>query len=235
MSDHLKRLAAPRSWPLKRKANVWTTKQCPGSHSIEESVPAAVMLRDIIKVCDTSREAKRIVANRELLVDGKPVRDAKAPVGIMDVVSIPAMDLYYRVVLSDKGKIAIVPITKDEAAWKLTMIEDKTKITGGKIQLNLHDGRNIILDANKYKTGDTLRIAVPDQKIEDVYELKSGATVLIFRGQHAGKTAVVDEYIITKDSSENVVRFKDGSETVKSNVFVIGNETAAIKLPEASA
>ena len=235
MSDHLKRLAAPRSWPLKRKVNVWTTKQCPGSHSIEESVPAAVMLRDIIKVCDTSREAKRIIANRDLLVDGKAVRDAKAPVGIMDVISIPAMDLYYRVVLSDKGKIAVVAITKDEAAWKLTMIENKTKIAGGKIQLNLHDGRNIILDANKYKTGDTLRIAVPDQKIEDVYELKSGATVLIFRGQHAGKTAVVEEYIITKDSSENVVRFKDGSETVKSNVFVIGNETAAIKLPEASA
>ena len=193
------------------------------------------MLRDILKVCDTSREAKRIIANRDLLVDGKAVRDAKAPVGIMDVVSVPAMDLYYRVVLSDKGKIAVVPIAKDEAGWKLTMIENKTKIAGGKIQLNLHDGRNIILDSNNYKTGDSLRISVPDQKIEGVYELKSGATVLIFRGQHAGKTAVVEEYIITKDSSENVVRFKDGSETVKSNVFVIGDETAAIKLPEASA
>ena len=198
MSDHLKRLAAPRSWPLKRKANVWTTKQRPGSHSVEESVPAAVMLRDIIKICDTSREAKRIVANRDCLVDGKAIRSVKAPVGLMDVISIPAMDLYYRVVLSDKGKIAVVPVTKDEAAWKLTMIEDKTKIAGGKIQLNLHDGRNIILDKNNYKTGDTLKIAVPDQKIEDVYELKSGATVLIFRGQHAGKTAVVEEYIITK-------------------------------------
>ena len=45
----------------------------------------------------------------------------------------------------------------------------------------------------------------------------------------------VSDYIITKDSSANVVRFKDGSETVKENVFVIGGESAAIKLPEASA
>lgn len=235
MSDHLKRLAAPRTWPLKRKLNVFTTKQCPGSHSVEDSVPAAVMLRDIIKICDTSREAKRIVANRDLLVDGKPVRDAKAPVGIMDVVSIPAMDLYYRVVLSDKGKIAVVPISKDEASWKLVLIENKTKVAGGKLQINLHDGRNIILDENKYKTGDVLKISVPDQKIEDVYELKSGATVLIFRGQHAGKTAVVSEYVVTKDASANVVMFKDGSETVKSNVFVIGEKKAEITLPEASA
>ena len=152
MSDHMKRLAAPRSWPLKRKENVFTTKQRPGSHSVEESVPAALMLRDILKVCDTSREAKRIVGNRDLLVDGKPVRSIKAPVGIMDVVSIPAMDLYYRVVLSDKGKITVVPITKDEASWKLAMIEDKTKVAGGKIQINFHDGRNIILDKNEYKT-----------------------------------------------------------------------------------
>ena len=234
MSDHLKRLAAPRSWPLKRKENVWTTKQCPGSHSVEESVPAAIMLRDILKVCDTSREAKRIVGNRDFLVDGKPVRTIKAPVGIMDVVSIPAMDLYYRVVLSDKGKITVVPITKDEAAWKLAMIENKTKVAGGKIQINFHDGRNILLDKNMYKTGDVVKIAVPDQKIEEVYELKAGATVLIFRGQHAGKTAVVKEYVITKDASANVVTFTDGSETVKSNVFVIGGETPAIKLPEAS-
>ena len=235
MSDHLKRLAAPRSWPLKRKANVWTTKQRPGSHSVEESVPAAVMLRDIIKICDTSREAKRIVANRDCLVDGKAIRDVKAPVGIMDVISIPAMDLYYRVVLSDKGKITVVPISKDEAGWKLVLIEDKTKVAGGKIQINFHDGRNIVLDANKYKTGDVLKLAVPDQKIEDVYELKAGATVLIFRGQHAGKTAVVSDYIITKDASANVVRFTDGSETVKANVFVIGGDKPVIKLPEASA
>ena len=121
------------------------------------------------------------------------------------------------------------------AGLVLVLIEDKTKVAGGKLQINLHDGRNILIDKNEYKTGDVLKISVPDQKIEDVYELKAGATVLIFRGQHAGKTAVVEEYIVTKDSSENVVRFKDGSETVKSNVFVIGNETAAIKLPEASA
>ena len=235
MSDHLKRLAAPRSWPLKRKLNIWTTKQCPGSHSVEESVPAAVMLRDIIGICDTAREAKRIVGNRDCLVDGKAIRSAKAPIGIMDVVSIPAMDLYYRVVLSDKGKIAVVPISKEEASWKLVLIENKTKVAGGKIQLNFHDGRNVVLDANKYKTGDVLKLAVPDQKIEEAFELKAGATVLIFRGQHAGKTAVVSDYIITKDASANVVRFKDGSETVKENVFVIGGESAAIKLPEASA
>ena len=89
--------------------------------------------------------------------------------------------------------------------------------------------------AHKNVDYDPETLRYPDQKIEDVYELKSGATVLIFRGQHAGKTAVVSEYVVTKDASANVVMFKDGSETVKANVFVIGGEKAEIKLPEASA
>lgn len=235
MSDHLKRLAAPRSWPIKRKANLWTTKQRPGPHSIEESLPALIVLRDMLKVCDVSREAKRIIANREVFVDGVAIRDIKAPVGMMDVISIPAMDLYYRMALTEKGKLGVVAISKEEASWKLCMIENKTRIAEGKIQLNLHDGKNIILDANKYKTGDVVKISLPDQKIIDVFELGAGAAVLIAKGQQAGKIAVVSEYVVTKDSSENIVKFKDGSETVKRNVFVIGKDAPVIKLPEVSA
>ncbi len=234
MSDHLKRLNAPRSWPIKRKVSIWTAKQRPGSHSVENSIPAVFLLRDMIKICDTAREAKRIVANRDLLVDGKPVRSVKAPVGLMDAVAIPKMDLYFRVVLSDKGKLAIVPVSKDEAAWKLCRIEGKTKVAGGKIQLNLSDGRNVILDKNEYKTGDVLKIAVPTQEILEAYTLGKDAFALITSGQHAGLTNTVSEYIVTKDASANIVKFADGTETVKKNVFVIGNGAPAIKLPEAS-
>jgi small subunit ribosomal protein S4e len=233
MSDHLKRLAAPRSWPLKRKVSVWTVKQSPGSHSIETSLPATVMLRDMIKVCDTAREAKKIISDREFIVDGRAVRSTKAPVGLMDVISLPKMDLYYRVLINDKGKIALAPISKDDAEWKLCRINDKTKIDGGKIQLNLHDGRNLILDKNQYKTGDVLKISVPDQKIIGSFELAKGAVVLIDKGQHSGKTAVIAECVKVENSSSNIVRFEDGTETVRRNVFVIGTGSPAIKLPEA--
>lgn len=235
MSDHIKRLAAPKSWPVAKKNNVFSAKPSAGSHSVEMSITAVFLLRDVLKVCDNSKEAERIIANRDLLVDGKPVREIKAPVGFMDVVSIPKMDLNFRMILSDKGKFVAVPISKDEASWKLCRIEDKTVISGGKIQLNLHDGRNIVLDKSQYKTGDVLKVEVPTQKILEVYELAKGASVIICKGNYAGKTASVSDYIVTKNSSENVIKFDDGSETVKCNVFVIGKDKPAIKLPEVSA
>ncbi len=234
MSDHMKRLAVPRSWPIKKKLHVWVTKQSPGAHSIDESMPAVVVLRDMLGVCDTAKEAKRIVGNREVLVDGKALKDPRAPIGLMDVVSIPKMNANWRMLLTDKGKLTLVPIEESEAGWKLCRIEDKTLVKGGKVQLNFHDGRNILLDKDDYKTGDVLKVSFDGQKIVEAYPLSSGASALIFKGVHAGTVETVSDYVVVKGPSANVVKFTDGTETVKDNVFVIGASAPAIKMPEAS-
>jgi len=234
MSDHMKRLAAPRTWPLKRKVNVWATKQSPGAHSLESSMPAAMVLRDMIGACDTAREAKRIIGNREMFVDGAAVKSPKEPIGIMDTVVVPKMKLNYRMLLTDKGKLTLVPIAEDEAKWKLCRIEGKTKISGGKIQLNLSGGRNIVLEKNMYKSGDTLKIEVPEQKVIASYPMAAGVQVLIIDGPLAGTVETVVSQVVFKGTADNVVKFQSGKETVTRNVFVIGTSKPEIKLPEAS-
>ncbi|MDR0523284.1 MAG: 30S ribosomal protein S4e [Candidatus Methanoplasma sp.] len=234
MSDHMKRLTAPRTWPIKRKAAVWVTKQSPGAHSIESSLPAAVVLRDMIGACDTAKEAKRIIGNRELMVDGKPVKSPKAPIGVMDTVSLPKTGQSFRVLLTDKGKITLVPISADEAGWKLVRVEGKTKVRGGKIQLNLSGGRNLLLDENDYESGDTLKIDVSTQAVLARYSLVKGASALIVHGALAGKVFTISEKVKVSGSAANVVRFESGLETVLRNVFIIGSSKPEIKLPEAS-
>lgn len=234
MSDHMKRMAAPRTWPLKRKAAIWVTKQSAGAHSVDSSMPAVTVLRDLIGVCDTAREAKRIIGDRALLVDGKAVKNPKAPVGVMDVVSIPKMDLNFRMLLTDKGKLTLVPITAEEATWKLCRIEGKTIVKGGKFQLNLSGGRNILVDKNEYKVGDTLKVAVNDQKVLESYAAKAGAPVLIIEGSQAGRVEKLKSVIVVKGSASNVIVFDDDSETIVSNIFVIGESSPVLTLPEAS-
>ena len=106
-------------------------------------------------------------------------------------------------------------------------------VKGGKIQLNLHDGRNILLDKDQYKTGDVLQVSFENQKILGSFALESGAAALVSAGNHAGTVDTVSEYEVIKGPSENVVKFKSGTETVKSNVFVIGTGSPAITMPEA--
>ena len=225
MSDHMKRLAAPRTWPLKRKVSIWVTKQSAGAHSIEDSMPAVTVLRDMVGACDTAREAKRIIGNREMFVDGKAVKNPKAPVGFMDVITIPKMNLAYRMLLTDKGKLTLVPIDEAEAAWELCKIENKTVVKGGK---------NIVLDKNDYKCGDSLKVAFDGQKVMEHYPLQDGSVVFIKEGSQAGAVKTVKSLETVRGSASNLVMFTDGSETVARNCFVIGTQTAAIKLPEAS-
>lgn len=234
MSDHMKRLAAPRTWPLKRKVSVWVTKQSAGAHSIEDSMSAVTVLRDMVGACDTAREAKRIIGNREMFVDGKAVKNPKAPVGFMDVITIPKMKLAYRMLLTDKGKLTLVPIDEAEAAWELCKIENKTVVKGGKIQLNLSGGRNIVLDKNDYKCGDSLKVAFDGQQVMEHYPLQDGSVVFIREGSQAGAVKTVKSLETVRGTASNLVLFTDGSETVARNCFVIGTQTAAIKLPEAS-
>jgi small subunit ribosomal protein S4e len=235
MSKEMKRLTAPRSWPVKRKTNAWITKPSPGAHSIEESIPVNVVLRDLLHVCNTASEVRSVLHEKSVLVDGKVATSLKQGIGLMDVVSMPKIKTYYRMVMDRRGKLQLVKVPETKAAWKLCRIENKTTVPGGKTQLNLHDGRNLLVEKDDYKTGDVLKLEVPSQKILDHYSLDKGSLALITSGSHVGETAVVEEYLITRLAADNLVKFKDGTSTVKSNVFIIGVKAPEIELPEEAA
>lgn len=235
MTNDMKRLTAPRSWPVPRKTNAWIAKPSPGPHGVGESMPVVVVLRDLLKLADTAKEAKRILHNKEVLVDGRVVTDYEFPVGLMDVVSIPKLGQHYRMMLDRNGKFRLVKLAEGRQAWKLCRIEGKTTVQGGKTQLNLHDGRNLLVAKDSYKVGDVLKIEVPSQKILDSYKVAKGSTAVIIGGSNVGELAVIEEYVVRRTTGPNMVKFKDGKLTVKENVFVVGAKGPEVELPEASA
>ena len=52
-SNHLKRLAMPRSWPLPRKTSIWVTRAAPGAHALELCMPLNVVVRDILEYANS--------------------------------------------------------------------------------------------------------------------------------------------------------------------------------------
>ncbi len=229
---HLKRLKAPKTWRIERKVAKWTVKPSPGPHPVDRSIPLLIVVRDLLKLADTGREARKIIAAREILVDGRARRDYKFPCGFMDVISIPKMNEYYRVLFDSRGVLQLTKIDEERAKWKLCRIENKTMVKGGKIQLNLHDGRNIIVEGNEYKTGDVLRISVPEQEILEVIPMEKGNLAMIIGGKHTGQIAEIEEVIITRSPLPNIVKLK-GFSTIKPYVFPIGKDKPLVQLPGA--
>ena len=235
MKKHMKRLPAPRSWAVSRKTAFWVSKPSPGPHPLDQAVPLGLILRDLLHVCDTAREARYILNARHILVDGRVATDPKFPVGLMDVVALEETNAYYRMLVDTRGRMHLEPIEPPEAKWKLCRIENKTTVRGGKTQINLHDGRNVLLDKDAHRTGTTLKLGVPDQKVLGHYDLVEGATTLITGGKHVGELAHVLAVQKTRNPRANVVTFREGFSTDINKVFVVGKETADVKVPEVSA
>ena len=235
MKKHLKRLAAPRSWTLSRKEYVWSYKPRPGPHPAESAVPLAVALREMLRVAGNAREAERLVFSRSVLVDGRVVSDPKFPVGLMDILTLGKSKESFRMLLDARGKLTLLPVESGEAAWKLCRVRGKSTVRGGKFQVQLHDGRTILLPKSEYATGTTLKLALPEQKVLGALPLVEGNIALLTGGQHAGELAHVLRVEKTRNPRANVVHFQEGFSTIVDYVFVVGAQTPEIRVPEGQA
>lgn len=225
---HLKRLVAPKSWKIKRKGITFITRPNPGMHSKKNSTSINVVLRDMLSYTKTTRDIKMILADKGILVDKIQIKDHRFSVGVMDLIEMPKINKCFRILLNKKGNIYPVEIKGDETKIKLCKIVGKSVIKKGKIQLNLNDGKNIIIDKNNYNTGDTLVIEVPEQKIKEHLKLEKGVCVYLSGGKYKGESGIVDEI------KNSIIKVKPESgesfETSKKLAFVIGKEKPIITL-----
>lgn len=230
MSRHQKRVTIPMSWPIARKIKKWVAKSSPGPHSSQESIPLVTVIRDILKLVDNAREAKRVLYEGKVLVDGKVQKDYKLPVGIFDVISIPLLDQQYRL-LKDARGMFYLSLLEPGKVRKLARVENKTILKGKKQQLNLSDGSNK-LDEGEFKVGDSLVLSIPEKNIEDRIEFKVGNLAMVVGGKHAGQTGKIKEIITVKSSQPNrvVISGDEEFETIEDYVYMIGKDQPVIKL-----
>jgi small subunit ribosomal protein S4e len=218
----LKRLAAPKWWPIKRKVKKFVAMPR-GPHSKDFSLPLLVLIRDVLKLSETKREAKRIIKSGEVLVDNRKMKDPNYGVGLFDAVEIPSLKKAWRAI--PENGLSFIEIPNKESKLKICKIVNKKTLKGNRNQLNLNDGRNI-LTQEKYSTYDSLLIEVPEQKIVDHLKFDKGSLVLVTRGKNAGKLAKIK--IIEKDRVwlDNEKLF----EIPKDLVIVVGKEKPLIKI-----
>jgi small subunit ribosomal protein S4e len=234
MSKHLKRLNAPRTLRIHRKEKRWTIKAQPGPHSHEKSIPLGLLVRNYLNLSDTLKEAKKIIANGEIIIDGIPRKKYKFPCGFMDVVSIPKIKKDYRILFDKRGKLFLSLIKSSEASWKLCRIMNKKIIKGKKLQLSFHDSRTKIVEKDEYKNGDVLRITFKNQKINEIYKFEKGTVAMIIGGNHIGEIANIENIETIPSSKSNLIQMKGKTNfyTIEDYVFPIGKNNPVILLPE---
>ncbi|MEE9405992.1 MAG: 30S ribosomal protein S4e [Candidatus Aenigmarchaeota archaeon] len=198
----LKRYSMPKHWRVPRKTYTWVVSSIPGPHRKEDCLPLQMVVRDVLKLADNAKEAKKIIFQGKILIDKKPKKEPGHPVGIMDIIEIPEAKKFYRVLASRSG-MELKNIKAEAGEHKLCRIEGKKNVKGGMTQLNLHDGRNLLMKGGKeYGRGDALVIHLPDQKIIKHIKFAKGAEALIIAGRNRGNRGKIKEIKVRKNMLE---------------------------------
>jgi small subunit ribosomal protein S4e len=246
-SSGLKRKPAPRFWPIRRKEFTWVVKPSPGPHSFENCMPLAIIVRDVLGFAKTRKEAKTIVSQGKVYVDGVIRRKDDFPIGLMDVISIPDVGKDLRVLPSYKGLI-LNEINKEEAKFKLCRIEDKTIVSNEHVQLHFHDGSNMLIKVadsknqkeDVYETLDTLKVSFPEKQIVEHTRMKEKVFAIITGGKNIGKHGKIVEIEKAEGKKRRnaLVTIEDEKgnryQTILDFVFAVGETQPLVSLMEAA-
>ena len=234
MGDHLKRLNAPDSWHIAKKTTKFITKTAPGPHNAN-AMPITVWLRDHMGMARNLKEVKQILGQGDVVINGRPCRDPKMGIGIFDIIALPKINKYYRILRDKNGRHVSVPIDAEAARTRLCKITDKTTIAGGKVQLNMRDGANVLAD-NTYKPGDSIVLSLEPEtrfKIIDHFPFAVGNMAMIIGGKHSGKVARIKEIVKVPGSVPNKIILseeKGGTvfDTIAPYIYMVGKTTPAV-------
>lgn len=238
MSKYLKRLVAPGSWHIPKKVQKFVMKTAPGPHNAD-ALPIGVWLREHVGLAQNASEVKKVLHQRDVLVNGRACKDPRMGLGVFDIVSIPKLGKHYRIQFDVRGNLSAVEIPAESAKTRLCKIRNKTTVKGGKVQLNLAFGANILAD-NTYKAKDSVVVTLGIDgeerfRIVDHFPFAEGNVAMIVGGKHSGKVARIVEITRTASSVPNRVILADDSagerfETIEEYVFMVGRSAIAPEL-----
>ncbi len=233
MKKHEHRIASPKRYPILKKEFHYVVKLGPGPHSKKKGLPLLLMLRDLLKISKTRKETEKILNSRKVMVDNRVVKDVKFPVGFMDTLTVAGDN--YRLMFDKHGDVNLIKINDKESSLKICKIKDKKMVAGGKIQLNLHDGRNILVESKDYLPGDSIVISLPEQEIKKHLPCKKEMLVYITDGKHIGEIAKILEFIEVPGLNPDkvILKLNDNEfETLRKYIFVLGDSKPEVDIGE---
>lgn len=225
---HLKATAAPRSWSIRRRGVVWTTRPR-GPVGPELALPLALVLR-LLKQAKTTKEAKAILTRGQVLVNSRQIRDPNFGIGLMDVLSLPALGKAWRVLLDRRRKLFFA---KTEKAVIVRRVEKKRTVRHGLVQLGLFGGASLIIgkagsaEERAYQIGDSLVFELGKEKPVALLKAEPGAAVYLIGGAHTGQLG----RLLELRAKTALIELELGVfETPKSYVYVVGKKEPVIEL-----
>jgi len=177
--------------PITKKGTQYIAR---ASFHLRNSVPVVIAVRDMLKIAKNAKEVKEMIKMKVLKINGRAVADYRESIQLFNLFEA---DKLYVLSLLPTGKF-ILESTKDKE--RLCKVIDKKLISGNRIQLNLHDGSNV-LTKDKIKTQDSVYLDLSGKIIKHA-ALEKGKQCTIISGKYIGSKGKIESV------KENKVKVK---------------------------
>ncbi|MEK6855579.1 MAG: hypothetical protein AABX66_00300 [Nanoarchaeota archaeon] len=203
---HQTRKEISRQLPLQKKGTKYIAR---ATANIKNSVPVVIAVRDMLKLAKTSAEVKSMIHKKQLKLNGKLVHDIHQSIQLFNIFDA---DQSYILTLLPTKKFSFEATSSKD---RLCKIVSRRLVSNGKLQLNLHEGSNI-LGKDNLNIGDSLYLDFSN-KIKSHKSLAKGVPVFISSGKYTGITGTV----VSHDSHSVTIKISKGEVVLPvENVFV---------------
>ncbi len=206
---HLKRQKATVSLPIPRKGTKYVARAL--SH-VNKSVPVVIAVRDMLKLARTEKEVKKMIHQKLIKLNGRLVKDHRESIRLFNILEA---DKQYVLTLLPTGKFAFHEAKNQHRLCKVT---GKRLIKENKIQINFHDGTNLITNEN-LSIGDSAYLDF-EGKIKKKEHLEKGREAFITSGKYLGLKGKIESV----EGNKLSIHFKDlnkSTQLSKNQVIVL--------------
>ncbi len=180
---HQTRNESSKKLPIPRKGTKYVVR---ASSHIQNSVPAVIAVRDMLHLAQNAKEVREMIKRKSLKLNGKAIKDYRESIRLFNILEVGKNS--YKLTLLPTGKFSLEE-SKDKDT-RLCKVVDKRILSENIIQLNLHDGSNIITK-DKINIGDSLYIDFSGKAKKHI-ALTEGKKVFVFEGKHRGNTGTIE-------------------------------------------
>ncbi len=207
---HLTRNEITTKIPVQRKGTKYVAR---ARSYLNQSVPVLIAARDMLKLARTAKDVKEMIKEKLLKINGKIVSDYRESIKLFNIFEAGKA---YKLIILPTGKFEL-EVIKGKADSRLCKIINKKLIEKSKIQLNMHDGTNIVVPVkDRIMVHDSVELDFSN-KMKQHISLEKGKKLFVMAGKYTGLTGKADEV-----GNKVKVKFNDKiAELNKKEVIVI--------------
>jgi small subunit ribosomal protein S4e len=203
---HLTRKESTTKLPVPRKGTKYLAR---ASSHVNNSITVVMAVRDMLHLAKTAKEVKEMIKQKMLKINGRVVKDYRESILLFNILEA---DKSYELSILPSKKYSLKAVKNKDI--RLCKVVNKRLIKAGAVQLNLHDGTNI-LSKDKINVGDSVYLDLKNN-IKKHVSFDKGKEVFIFSGKYAGHEGKISNINLSKVD----VKMDGGSANLDSDSLV---------------